>query len=461
MFESQFELVNGTMDYLKSMMLPELSEPSRVPDEVVATSALFKSPQVVENLPYSGRWSATDNRTLPLDGPGESTVLVCPSVFGGIWHTLGESTEILPSQSADLLRPSLVENTTISVGVNGRRYIGHALRGGDVGCIPRKGSLNQPTFEITLDSEGVDTQIGFSLYSPSSRGTARLVDVTFWTRRVGNTNFASNTVTVNVKDGYGYLSINELNLVPIDAWRISIDDAADDWRFTFGADVDSALPTPIIRFEANSACAYRVRDVDQLLGLQQTSSIRPAALSALVTWMGSTLENGGNIAVARLPAGRSFLSAPSGDYYGYLSQLPIYAGDYPLKEGAYSWWCPDSEQEYFFQPYSTYRCDDLAEVQTLAFSMRRDEVNQTVRLRIDTVFEALTRSVQYVSEVGPTSPEFPRMLAVAKTLPAVSINEEHVGFFKRIFGKAKNWLKQPANWQKILGGAMKLLVPGI
>ena len=457
MYESEFELVNGTMDYMRSLLLPELSEPQRVPDEVVATSALFKSPQVIENLLYSGRWNASEARTdeLQENSPGESVVVAIPSVFGAIWHTLGEQAEIAPTVG-QVLTPSLVENVTM-IPAGTTNYLAHALRNENVGIIPRLGSAGFPTYEVTLDSTGAATQIAVSLYSPSRRGTSAIVSMTFRARFVGDNNFTTIARQVATRDGFGSEVFDFTAVQVVEAFRITVNDTADDWRFSIGSNIEAAVPTPLIRLEARSSCAYRIRNVDQLIGLALTNSIRPAAMSGLTTWMGSTLENGGNIAVARLPAGQCISLAPSGDYYGFLSQLPVYAGDYPLKEGAYAWWCPDSEQEYFFQPYGKYRGDDLREVQTLVFAMRRDEVNQTVRFRLDANFEALSRSVQYVSEVGPTSPEFPRMLAVAKTLPAVSINEKHEGFFKRLFSKAKSWLSQPTNWQKMLRAGTKLL----
>ena len=457
MYEAEFELVNGNLDYMKTMMLPELHEPMRVPDEVVATSALFKSPQVIENLPYCGRWNASSAKTdevLP-GQPGESTVVTVPSVFGAVWHTLGEEVEILPVVGQVLI-PSLVENVTMTTA-GGTKYIGHALRNDTLGVIPRLSSNGQPTYEITFDSTGAATQLAMSLNSPSRRGTAATVSMSFRYRLAGAPSFTVVNRNVVTKDGYGYEVFDLAAVNVVEAFRVTVDDSADDWRFSFGSNVDAAVPTPIIRLEQYGSCTYRIRNVDQLVGLNLTNSIRPAALSGLVTWMGSTLENGGNIAVARLPAGQCISLAPSGDYYGFLSQLPVYAGDYPLKEGSYAWWCPDSEQEYFFQPYGDYRGDVLREVQTLVFSMRRDEVNQTVRFRLDANFEALTRSVQYVTEVGPTSPEFPRMLAIAKTMPAVSINEKHEGIFKRLFSRAKSWLSNPTNWQKLLRVGTKFL----
>jgi hypothetical protein len=207
----------------------------------------------------------------------------------------------------------------------------------------------------------------------------------------------------------------------------------------------------------NSATMYDVKDVDQLSDMPLTFQERPSALSLLATYMGSTLSNGGNIALARLPMGANLASAPLGDYYAYIASLPVYAGDFALKDGGYAWWCPDSEQEYFFRPYGYRACDDLRASSSLVVTMRRDEPQQTVRLRVDLHVETQTRSALFTSLVSDYSAAFPKALQLAKTLPAVSTNEEHKGIFSKLWSGIKGWVSKPQNWLNLLQKGIQVL----
>jgi hypothetical protein len=465
MYESQFDMLNGPpLPYLCSLILPEINEPRRVPDEVTATSAVFKSPQVIENLPFSGSWSSEQSKTLAraATDPGETTVMLFPSVFGCVWHTLGRTVLLPPTLTGVALRPTLRASETTVIANDGQSYISHALRTNQVGVMPRLNSQGIPVYEISIISDDTDTHAyGVTVFSMKAMGSTFKATVRVWARVAGAPGFGSSIHIVDIESGTGYFSVPMAADIELDALYISIAEegaSSDDWTFSIGADITTGSDdTPTFGLDANSSTAYAIRDIDQLTNLSLTSNIRPAALSGLVTWMGSTLENGGNIAVARLPAGQTLSVAPRGDYYGFISQLPVYNADYPLKDGAYAWWCPDSEQEYFFRNYHHFRCDNLNEVSSLVFTLRRDEPAQTVRLRVDANFEALTRSVQYTSEVSVTSVEFPHMLEVAKTMPAVSINKAHEAFFSRLFKRAKNWMSKPSNWTKLLRGGAKLL----
>jgi hypothetical protein len=245
------------------------------------------------------------------------------------------------------------------------------------------------------------------------------------------------------------------------AFAIIIDTDSSDtsnWNFGISSPYDPVtLPVPPnINLPANSATNYIVRSYDRIASLDLTSVERTTALSGLVTYMGSNLKNGGLITASRLPMGESIVDAPAGDFFSFLAQLPTYVGDFPLRQGAYAWWCPDDPQEFFMRPHANARTDDMRTNSSLWFVAKRDERDQVLRLRAVMHLETLTRSVQYTTEVHYPNPLFPALLAMAKTLPAVTENNFHQ-WLSRAWHKFTGFVKNPATWAKVA----KAVLPAI
>jgi len=463
-FEAQQELLGKPIEYLRTLMLPEQCEPMRVPDEVSAMSAIFKAPQIVENIPFTGKWDAVSGTTLVRapDDPGESTVYLFPSTHGGIWYTGG--TDQLandPLNPRDLfIRPTLAGARTVVTVSGTGKYIAHAWRNDYAACVPRRRQDGIPIFEVDMPFDPTTEVLRVTLSSPSLAHSSLQVSLRIAARFGGAWNTTDWDVPINGGSGFVDFRGSGVSLLDITGLWFRVDDgptSISDWRISLGPAFDTVDPPPILTFPGRSACTMLVRNFDQLTSMALTTNERPAALSGLVTWMGSTLENGGNIAAARLPMGSTTVEAPNGDIYGFLSQMPVYASDFPLKDGAYVWWAPDSEQEYFFLPYGEIRADSLTFVASLAFAMRRDEPSQTVRLRADANFETQTRSVLYSSAVSSTNPSFPRALEIAKAFPAVTINEDHVSTLGSAWSRAKAWMSKPSNWLSLLGRGVRAL----
>jgi hypothetical protein len=381
--------------------------------------------------------------------PGESVVLLFPCISDAIWHTAGVDYVVNTTPRELFMYPALLESTTLTSTFGGRLSIGHALVSNGHAIVPRLDAAGFYVYEMLMSLNSATQVLRVTLSSEKSRKTSYEVTLRAEYRIAGGTIWTAVNTVFTMQSGSGYADFRGPGgAINIGAMRFSVSDPREninDYTISLGNAFDADNP-PIIQLPATSACHYILRDFDQLVGMQQTTNERPAALAGLVTWMGSTLENGGNIAAARLPMGMTPLKAPGGDYYGYLSQLPIYASDFPLKDGAYAWWAPDSEQEYFFTEYLNTRSTDLELTSCLAFAMRRDQPSQTVRFRADANFETQTRSVQYASAVGATNAQFPRALEIAKMFPAVTINDDHISLLSKKWKEALGKLKNPANW---------------
>jgi hypothetical protein len=212
-----------------------------------------------------------------------------------------------------------------------------------------------------------------------------------------------------------------------------------------------------LRLPARSSTAFVLIDAPEMSDLAATDSERTTALTVLCTYMGSDLENGGQISAARLTMGFSPLRAVQGDVYSNLASLPFYNDNFPLKDGIYLWWLPDSLQEYFYTPYKKSRSDHLRENSILQVAMLRDNADQAVRLEIIQNLEVLTRSRLYSAKSGPINPSFNTMIGPMKVIPAVTLNSRHKGILARAFGAAKGWLSKPANFQKLVKTGSSIL----
>jgi hypothetical protein len=444
-------------------------------------SAVFKTPFVVD-LPFCGVWSAS-NRASSVPDPvnpvdGYSEVILCPGSTACYFHTLG-GTNTLPAAAfawtaADTLLPEshnfqmIPILATAPLGsdiVDGVTYMVHGLRsyntptGNSLAVLPKLDSRGVPCYECvilplsTVAGSDLDILLGFfnAGILANTRTTAHLT--LFWdsgavvtldleVSSTGDNNTAHSGF-------YVFQTVLPVNDDQIRLFQVSVDDNdfASDWRFSLASgSVDGygfGLPT-------FSACSFKVVDAPEMDDLSETSDERTSALTGLITYMGSSLQDGGQVAAARLGMGLSPLRAPEGDVYTYVASLPYYSDDFALREGIYSWWLPDSIQEHFYVPYRSPRSDDLAVNSALQFVVLRDNPNQAVRLKVVQNLEVISRSRLYSAKAGPNNPSYAVVIGAIKAIPAVTVNAKHTGILGKAFNWVKGWLSKPANFKKLV-----------
>jgi hypothetical protein len=246
------------------------------------------------------------------------------------------------------------------------------------------------------------------------------------------------------------------------SFYVEVDDVdpASQWKYSFTSSQESGFGLSV---RARSACAFAILDAPEMGSLSETQSERTTALTGLLTYMGSTLQDGGQIAAARLGMGLSPLRSPRGDTYTYLASLPFFNDDFPLREGIFAWWLPDSTQEFFYVPYRNPRSDDLEFNSVLQYACLRNNPTQAIRLKVVQNLEVITRSRLYTALSGPNNPAYSTIVSAMKAVPAVTSNPTHLGFLGRAFSAVKNWVSKPQNWRRLLSGGADLiskLVPG-
>jgi hypothetical protein len=485
----QSDLHSAGMESFKffdTMVNPEDLPPMRIPDSHSAMSAVIKTP-FIQNLPYSGIWNPatfqTDHegidQTPPVDGYSE--VIAVPGTTDCYFYTLGADAVIWTAAIFDdpltghdvSLVPILATHPDQEDVVAGRTQITHGLQtyntptGAHTCCLPKPDSMGHSIFEMRIDpintvsGERCDIFVGFF-----NKGVASAVQTTAFL----TANWSDGSQEVELKHISSTGDDNTANsgfyvfpmtLPANDAFiksifmEVSDTDEASDWRMT----VTSAVGTNEwgLTFEGFSACSFAVVDAPELNDLSQTRSERTTALSVLCTYQGADLQNGGQVAAARLGMALSPLRSPNGEVYQYLSSLPFYKDDYALRDGIYAWWLPDSIQEHFYRDYRQPRSDDISTESCLQVAMFRDNPNQTVRLKIIQNFEFVTRSRLYASKTGPNNPAYHTVIGALKVLPAVTKNGPISGFLAKAFNLVKTWVAKPDNWVKLLKGGASVI----
>lgn len=443
------------LDFVNTMVNLEELTPARVPDNIPATSAVFKS-RIIRSLPSCAPWVPAPGRSEPLYDDtknGESVVALFPGVNGSLWYTRGaEATwDFIGSGAALNMEPYLV---TTEPAAGGNVYANHALRSETFGLLPRLNADGIPIYELNMGNKllAADPRsflVQFIDRTPSPNAGGVTVQVVM-TDDLGGTQIAAFP---DVLTGQTFPIVLLRKVV---SFYVEFLNARPSANWTFGFGTTPALDIDIWQSQY-SAGAYIVEDAPGLGDLDLTDAERTTALTLLASYLGSDLQNGGAIAYARLPLGLTPIEAINGDIYGFLAQLPLYCGDYALRDGAFVWWCPDTLQEFFFQPYLYPRCQYLDQTSSIWIAMKRDDPSQEVRINANIGVEVTTRSFLYSSEVGPVNPSFSQVIAIAKQITAGSHNPIHKSLFKRIIAKAKRVILNKKNWVRLLTSGAKFL----
>jgi len=185
------------------------------------------------------------------------------------------------------------------------------------------------------------------------------------------------------------------------------------------------------------------------------------AQSLLVTYRGSTLDNGGLIATARVPASTNAIGAKSdisadlaaggSQYYNWISSLQNNRYDGPLKTGAYSWYLGDDESDYFYKNTEDQALD-LPHL-VAAFSSSTANAENNVRIKVISHIQFKSNSNLYPQEVSPYMKDLPMLPHILSLVNSSYCNEmhkkdikEHLKNIGKQVGKA---LVSPKTWMTV------------
>jgi len=185
------------------------------------------------------------------------------------------------------------------------------------------------------------------------------------------------------------------------------------------------------------------------------------AQSLLVSWRGSTLNNSGLCASARIPSGTgcigsktdtSVASGAGGSaYYNWISALQSNKADNALREGTYSFYLGDDESDYFYR--STEDQDIDTPYLVAAFSTAVATAANTVRIKIVTHLQFKSNSNVYSQAPSPYMRHrdmLPHILSLVNSSYTNDGHKEGLGqYLKGLGKKIGKVLLSPDTWLNV------------
>lgn len=193
------------------------------------------------------------------------------------------------------------------------------------------------------------------------------------------------------------------------------------------------------------------------------------AQSLLCTYTGSDLNNGGLIATARVP-GDTVLgeksdqgaSSPQGNpYYNWVASLSNNRYDGPVKQGSYSFYLGQDEQDYFYRRVEDSISQD-APYLVSAFSTTDTGGVNLLRIKVITWVQFTTNNNIYSLQPSPYMRDVSMLHHVLSFVPSSYCNPLHKSavkaHLKKIGQRIGQVVTNPDNWMSAAKIAAKLLL---
>lgn len=183
--------------------------------------------------------------------------------------------------------------------------------------------------------------------------------------------------------------------------------------------------------------------------------------SMLLTAEMSDINNGGQLAIARVPAGspigmdstQNLGSINTNNWYEWLASLSNNNYDGAVKDGGYSWYLGEDETAYFYRPMDNYFSKELpylASEFTVIPSLAEAAV---VRIKISTIVQFTTTASLYDQRPSCYMRDLELCHHMLSLIPASYSNDGHKEGLKKalklVGGKVKNVLRNPKTYQDL------------
>lgn len=285
--------------------------------------------------------------------------------------------------------------------------------------------------------------------------------------------YDSNYVEIYTRSGVGNQGFNELTV-----WNSSDDDPSDlaNIRYFSLTLVGLNLPYrgPVITWfnmignpdatanlilpnHCQHVGIYDIKDADTIR--ESASQAFVLAQSLLITSEMSDINNGGMLAVARVPANNpigldgvnSGSSIVANNWYEWLSSMPNNNYDGPVKDGGYGFYLAEDETGYFYRPVDNFFAKNLpymaAEFTTTADLLE----SAVVRIKISTIVQFTTTSSIYDQRPSSYYSDMALAQHILSLVPACYSNDGHREGLKKFLKAAgirvKTLLKNPRTYQ--------------
>lgn len=223
----------------------------------------------------------------------------------------------------------------------------------------------------------------------------------------------------------------------------------------------AAAPTSIDVFPVAQFCdVFSVSNAATIAGASDEAFV--VSQSLLATFEGSSLNNAGQLAIARVPPRTRMGIVGDGvasvdNWYQYISDLPLNNYNGPTKKGGYSWYLSTDEEGYFY--HEANKNINISDSYIVLEATTSDLTNTALRYMVNTIVQFCTNSTafnQAPSEfIGQDIEHIRHMLS---NIPASYENPTHRDQLTRMLRNVgqKVWTlaKNPDTYRKI-GDAVK------
>lgn len=191
--------------------------------------------------------------------------------------------------------------------------------------------------------------------------------------------------------------------------------------------------------------------------------------SLLLTFEGSSLQDGGVMAIARVPSG-TLIGENSGvvcdNYYDYISSLSRNSYNGPVKTGGYAFYLGQDERSYFYRPIDQFQAPDLPYL--VAEWTSEGSPVQPIRIQVQTIVQFVTNNNIYDQRPSDyLGEDYCKILHIMSNITAAYDNPDHKGLLRQALSKASSGvmklLKNPKTYTSAYDMAKMVtgLIPGI
>jgi hypothetical protein len=210
------------------------------------------------------------------------------------------------------------------------------------------------------------------------------------------------------------------------------------------------------------AATSRFINLNTLTGIDQLRAYRVAGQSVLLTYTGSQLNNGGEIAIARVSA--AWAPQPGQTVYEAILKLPKsrrYSG--PVRNGAHCFWVPETVEDFEPKLYGAdYGAYDKPTFKIVAAGAL-DDPTESIMLQLETIVEFSTDAPSYASvDYAPPWDSFDKALLLVASINPCGENSKHIVKIKKFLERKvreayKYALENPAEAMAMIGQAAAMI----
>lgn len=474
-----------SQDLILSILDPEMCmNPQRWPN-TYGTSALFKSKNVIE-ANFTAAADAGDE--LSLDNTARSTIIVYPQMKNAIFTTQASKqfTNFVLTKSAttsgtpDNLTPFL--ETSVSLSQGQRISVAQPfIFPGNKALFPFPNKTTRKllyAINTTSGAGGADTGKVLIMQTNAAPGTLGITATVYTRDFVQVATFGPTYNRGSIRDGAGDVGINvwnpstllNLDVVGADVtyYWIAIE-LVSRTATTVSADVRIGIyyglanqaNTSINVFPVAQFCdAYSIANAETVEGASDEAFV--IAQSLLATFEGSSLNNAGQLAIARVPprtkmgiVGNVVVNVDN--WYQYIADLPLNNYNGPTKKGGYAWYLSTDEEGYFYSEAN--RNINIKDSYIVLECTTSDTTNTAIRYMVNSIVQFCTNSTAFNQAPSEfIGDDIEKIRHLLSNIPAAYENPTHrqqlTNMLKNIGSQVWKIAKNPETYRQI-GEAIK------